>query len=638
MGDSTRYGLEGVDSTARDGDREKGGPLDIEQPKPRGLWQWFEMQAAEAGAVTAATATPSSATIHGSRLPVRGQPTAEGVATAELSGEGTSAALVALNAVQFHADLAMNTAALSKIAADLRSLAKALAPNTAASLLSPLVAFGLSRATSPGADCVADLLDTTTMVSTALAGVYQDWIRILASASKLAVTGTPSAIAVFAPNVDQLKLKYARLGGGSMLQAFENQARTTIVELQHNTSTQTSAALNHASASALGAGAGTDALGVDDIAVFWAGTSAGVFEGAGRCVYDIYKAPHDLADLLVQTIEKALSDGAGASVHSAVSTLEEFLTHSHDLVAAIGGRLAAKWTGATDFGKGRFVGNVAGYLAATVIIAAITEGATVELELATGTTELAEAARVFMKVTDPLEALRGLKKVGASIPTRLRRGIGRATDAAGETADRGAIAATRGAADGGHALGEVDAARTVEQDVATKTKTPKTSITIEGFAQQPKMYPWRANADALPRTVAQAREIAAANGVNIPEDIRLIAVDGNQLPKDTYAEYLSLNADDPAELISWERFYNRFEEIPVKVSKEVLQSDEAIVAVMAHEMHELNSLRTIFEARGGALPAQELRRLTVAGRPGNLHDHAWDVADAVVTKMRSKAP
>jgi hypothetical protein len=47
---------------------------------------------------------------------------------------------------------------LEKIASDLRSLAKDLSPNTAATLLSPLVAFGLSRTTSADADRVADLL------------------------------------------------------------------------------------------------------------------------------------------------------------------------------------------------------------------------------------------------------------------------------------------------------------------------------------------------------------------------------------------------------------------------------------------------------------------------------------------------
>lgn len=67
---------------------------------------------------------------------------------------------------------------------------------------------------------------------------------------------------------------------------------------------------------------------------------------------------------------------------------------------------------------------------------------------------------------------------------------------------------------------------------------------------------------------------------------------------------------------------------------DILQSDESIVAVMAHEMHELNGLRDIFAVRD-TISAEELRRLILPGFKRNLHDHAWDVADELVLKMRS---
>jgi hypothetical protein len=131
--------------------------------------------------------------------------------------------------------------------------------------------------------------------------------------------------------------------------------------------------------------------------------------------------------------------------------------------------------------------------------------------------------------------------------------------------------------------------------------------------------------------------MASEHGIIIPEDIKLVAIDGSSLPKDTFAQYLHLGASSIDEMISWEQFYNRFEEIPVKLSKDILSSDEAIVAVIGHEMHELNSLRAIFEERGGSIPARELRNLIVPGRPGNLHDHAWDTADQLVKQMRTQA-
>jgi hypothetical protein len=56
------------------------------------------------------------------------------------------------------------------------------------------------------------------------------------------------------------------------------------------------------------------------------------------------------------------------------------------------------------------------------------------------------------------------------------------------------------------------------------------------------------------------------------------------------------------------------------------------VAVLAHEMHELLTLRPDLE--GDGLSIDDLIRHTEPGRPGNLHCQAWDVADTMVDKMR----
>jgi hypothetical protein len=79
---------------------------------------------------------------------------------------------------------------------------------------------------------------------------------------------------------------------------------------------------------------------------------------------------------------------------------------------------------------------------------------------------------------------------------------------------------------------------------------------------------------------------------------------------------------------------NRFGRVPVRVRPEVFQSDERIVAILGHEMHELNGLRSIMDQRG-QISGAELRRLIMEGNPGNLHDQAWDVADDLVARMRS---
>lgn len=89
--------------------------------------------------------------------------------------------------------------------------------------------------------------------------------------------------------------------------------------------------------------------------------------------------------------------------------------------------------------------------------------------------------------------------------------------------------------------------------------------------------------------------------------------------------------------LTWSDFIDAQEELQVRFSKELLSSDEAIVAVFAHEMHEINGLRAIFDVRE-TISAVEIFRLINPGIKGNLHDQAWDVADELVARMRATVP
>ena len=56
------------------------------------------------------------------------------------------------------------------------------------------------------------------------------------------------------------------------------------------------------------------------------------------------------------------------------------------------------------------------------------------------------------------------------------------------------------------------------------------------------------------------------------------------------------------------------------------------MAVLAHEMHEILTLRPLLES--GGIPIDDLILYTEPGRPGNLHDQAWDIAGRLVDQMR----
>ncbi|WP_437597398.1 SpvB/TcaC N-terminal domain-containing protein [Sorangium sp. So ce590] len=158
---------------------------------------------------------------------------------------------------------------------------------------------------------------------------------------------------------------------------------------------------------------------------------------------------------------------------------------------------------------------------------------------------------------------------------------------------------------------------------------------VRGTAQSPAMAPYAKNATG-PRTVEEAIELARSHGVDIPDDIA-IKVTSTAVPEGADASYLVLKEVRPGQSFTWESLQNRFGQVAVRIRPEVLESDEHAVAVLAHEMHELNSLRSLFEeAADGRISAQRLGQLINPGIKGNLHDQAWDVADKTVQAMRQK--
>ncbi|HZW30093.1 MAG TPA: hypothetical protein VFF52_05255 [Isosphaeraceae bacterium] len=106
-----------------------------------------------------------------------------------------------------------------------------------------------------------------------------------------------------------------------------------------------------------------------------------------------------------------------------------------------------------------------------------------------------------------------------------------------------------------------------------------------------------------------------------------------------HACYLSLRKLNPNAMV-------RFEELfpggraSITMHRSVFLSDEAIVAHLAHELHEVRGLKEAFAEAGGWMRARDFDQLIRAGKKGNLHDQAWDEANRLVEAMRarSKAP
>jgi uncharacterized membrane protein len=126
------------------------------------------------------------------------------------------------------------------------------------------------------------------------------------------------------------------------------------------------------------------------------------------------------------------------------------------LVKALGAYIAHRWTDATWYGRGEFVGQVIGYIALNVLLIMATAGGSIGVLLARSAaagSDVARAVMVLVKVVDvaqnPLKLLQGAGKglaVGEEVAAKLKQGLPREAKLAAK-AEQGAEGAAKFAED-----------------------------------------------------------------------------------------------------------------------------------------------------------------------------------------------
>jgi hypothetical protein len=158
-----------------------------------------------------------------------------------------------------------------------------------------------------------------------------------------------------------------------------------------------------------------------------------------------------------------------------------------------------------------------------------------------------------------------------------------------------------------------------------------------------------------PRTLGEAVELARRHGVAIGDDV-LIRLDSS-LGSADFARYGKDSLLRPGARVGWGDLVDRInppatgirptywtqepiEEtgyfIRIRLRPDVLTSDEAIVAVLAHEMHEIDYLRHALE--GGQTLSGPAFRALVNPDSGTLHLEAWRIALELLARMRAVVP
>lgn len=148
-------------------------------------------------------------------------------------------------------------------------------------------------------------------------------------------------------------------------------------------------------------------------------------------------------------------------------------------------------------------------------------------------------------------------------------------------------------------------------------------------------YEWRPNPDGKTRSIAEACEIARLWGIVIPDYVSFAVDKYGWLDANITAKTTTFK--EPAgTMIYWESlFHKQTGKIPFLIRKDILRSDEAIVAVIGHEMYELEEMRKAFAEEGA--PIEHWLAEAHPDREGNFHWQAWDYADELVARMRGDA-
>jgi hypothetical protein len=146
---------------------------------------------------------------------------------------------------------------------------------------------------------------------------------------------------------------------------------------------------------------------------------------------------------------------------------------------------------------------------------------------------------------------------------------------------------------------------------------------------------WTPNPGGQRRTIEEAIEIAKRHGAEIADDVALFEDEWGTLGPETTAagSRISKKAGDYVQLSDF--VHPVTQKVPFIIRPDVLESDEAIVAVLTHEMYELNGIHGMI--RKGGMTIEDFGLHTSPGLKGNLHDRAWDLADEAVLRMRGQS-
>ena len=165
--------------------------------------------------------------------------------------------------------------------------------------------------------------------------------------------------------------------------------------------------------------------------------------------------------------------------------------------------------------------------------------------------------------------------------------------------------------------------------------------------QKPNIVPpLQRNHNGSIRQFSELDKLLTENGVVLPHDVTIEDGTDNDLHAGTFEDLSDGHLttartqglmEDPDGFVHFSDFYNRpLGAIPIFLNPVIFVSDEAILAVIVHELYELALFRELFDDCGGAIPYEHFVDLARPYNEGNFHSRAWDEADRFIHERRRR--
>jgi RHS repeat-associated protein len=182
-----------------------------------------------------------------------------------------------------------------------------------------------------------------------------------------------------------------------------------------------------------------------------------------------------------------------------------------------------------------------------------------------------------------------------------------------------------------------DATRAAKHGVKALVREVKASV---GAAASMGWRNWRLNpagARAWEEAEPFIREQLTKLGVKIDKRVRFIL--DPAITKRSFGEFgpqLSNMTEEAmrGKKVAWEDIETAVGVINVRLSPDILKSDEAMIEVVTHELVELNRAEKEFLRRGGTMDLSDYHEFTRAGEPGNWHAEALELGGRILEMFR----